>query len=134
MNILITVGLALIMGCGVARQTNEGLAPYRRITTILVANEGLDMIRVYDGMERIATVMSGRAKCVQLKSPERTFQLSFSILAGGGNRYFAPIQSFGSSSGWIWTIDGSLPTISTIRINVHDVCNPGGEGSIREIR
>lgn len=135
MRILAMVGLALmIMGCGAARQTNERSAPYRhQITTILIANVGQDVVRVYDDLGRIATVMSGRVKCVKVRNPQGSFQFSFSLLARR-NRYYAPTQNFGVGNGWVWRIDGNMPIQSTITIFWHDVCIPGSEGSIRDIR
>ena len=133
MHILLKVGLALIMGCGTARQMDEGLAPAREITTLLIVNEGMGTLRVYDDMGRIATVMSGRATCVEIISPDRNVSLSFNLV-GASQRFYSPLQSFSGINGWVWWIDYYLGVYSTTKLRPHDVCVPGGEGFVRDVR
>ena len=128
-----TLGLVLLLGCGITRPTPENLSPSQRVTTVLLVNEGSDVIRIYDNLGRIATIMPGRVRCVKLYNSSTNMQLSFSLV-GKHTRWYAVAQDFGGGRGWIWRINSQMPIQSTITIVSHYNCIPGAEGSIRDVR
>lgn len=126
-----TFGLVLLLGCGIVRSTQEDLS--RQVTTILLVNEALYVVDIYDDSGRIATIMPGRVKCVKLHTSYTNMQLSFSFV-GNNTRWYALAQDFGVRKAWIWRINSQMPVHSTITIVDHYHCIPGAEGSIRDVR
>jgi hypothetical protein len=118
--IFIVVGLAIIVGCGAARQgfTNNFA---RDDVYLLIVNDGYDLIKVYDDVGRIATIFSGQEECVRLRRSDEFVQFSFSALASK-TRWYAPSQNFSGRPGWIWTIDSRMASYSTIRIIAAEPC------------
>ena len=119
--IFIVVGLAVIVGCGAARQGTSSTNQAREAIYMLIVNDGYDDIKVYDDFSKVATISSGQSACVRLRSPHRTIQFSFSYLASSG-RWYAPRQNFSGSSGWEWTINSRMANNSRIRMNVAAPC------------
>ena len=119
--IFIVVGLAMIVGCGAARQGTISNNLARNDVYLLIVNDGYDQIKVYDDFGRIATIMSGRSKCVKLRNPERNVQFSFQALASR-TRWYTPKQNFSGRSGWRWTINSRMGNNSTIRMMWAEPC------------
>ena len=121
LKIFIVVGLAVIVGCGAARQGTITTNRTRDAVYMLIVNDGYDQIRVYDDFSRIATISSGQSACVRLRDPERSTQFSFSYITSR-KQWYAPTQSFAGSTGWVWTINSRMARNSTIRMNVAEPC------------
>ena len=120
-NILIVVGLAVIVGCGAARQGNRTENSARSAVYMLIINDGYDQIKVYDSFSKIATITSGRSACFRLRNPERSIQFSFSYITSR-KRWYAPEQHFAGRPGWVWTINSRMPVNSTIQMNIAEPC------------
>ena len=119
--IFIVVGLAVIVGCGAARQGTRNENPTRGAVYMLIVNEGYDQIRVYDNFSRIATLSSGQKACVRLKTPEIVTQFSFSYLASR-EKWYTPVQNFTGFSGWRWVINSRMPINSINRMMTVEPC------------
>ena len=90
-----------------------------------VQNTGIDVVRIYQGGRRIASVYPGQGECVRLRHANGTYnELSFGFLAGS-QRWPAAQTQFSEGTGWVWNINSNLPNHSEFDIYPSERCDLG---------
>ena len=118
---LILILLVTLAGCGAA-QHNE-VYPETYPNTMLIVNDGIDQIRVYENDGVGYTVPPSQARCIRLRNPYSA-QMSFSVLGQRG-RWYTPEQSYETDMGWLWVITPHNAAMSTTRIVEAEPCTIG---------
>jgi len=113
--------LVTIMGCNTHQY--EEVYPEHRFNTMLVINEGIDQIRVYEGNGVGYSIAPNQARCIPLRNSNSAV-MNFSILGQRG-KWYTPEQSYQSGQGWLWVINPSNAALSTTRIIESEPCNVG---------
>lgn len=91
----------VFLALGVACYAKTNLVSPDRIT-LLVSNEGLDVVKIYDPYGRIATVLPGHPECVVFT---RTYMGSVNFYIRAGNdEAVTPQIDPSTSKGWEITI------------------------------
>lgn len=99
----------LAAGCAErAASPYEAIGPDADGTTVLVQNTGIDPIAIYVQEEpaRLATVMPGRARCVNLRIVQDAQRLIAESI-GGGETTVSPLFAIRPGEGWVWTVGTS---------------------------
>ena len=127
LNIIMVLSMVVAVGCGAARTgTEDGLLQAE--PTLLIINQSIDMLRIYDHMGRIVTVSPGRTECVRFRNVQSVRRLSFTYV-GSFERWYTPEAPFDGYEGWVWRINTSQPALSTIDIMPTSRCEIGSHRS-----
>ncbi len=90
--------------------------------TLLVTNEGIGRLVVYDEQGRLVTVMPHEARCVPLRNPSKIQVLQYSI---EGQTYSTPSFDPLTDDGWRLDV-GTTPATDRVTLRPDDPCQPGG--------
>jgi len=124
--ILLLLTLLLVtLGCRSGQYYTQNAVgnPETYNSTMLIVNEGIDQVRVYDGIGIGYTVLPSQARCIRLNNPASS-QLSFAVFGQHG-RWYTPEQSYLSNGGWLWIINSTQAAMSTTRIMESEICQIG---------
>src|SRR3990172_3217273 len=130
-NGVLSFGLAGILSGCVQLGVNELHPDERRnsnYSTILVQNEGMDPVSIYD-YARIGSINPGQIACLRINYTSQQMQLSFRIM---GNKYFTQMfDPMSQTGGWYLRV-GRNPRIDAISLMPIEKCEIGR--IYREIR
>ena len=130
MRLVLLMALTIIIGCASNMQGGMDMGVGQKrdvgddIPTLLVVNQGIDVIRIYEGGRRIGTVYPGRSECILLRNHQTMRELSFGYLAGrASDRWYAAQTDFRQGQHWTWNINSNLHTFSEIDIYPTTKCD-----------
>lgn len=90
---------ATVAACYRARV--EGFAPATAGSTVVITNDGLSVMRIYDVTGYVGRVYPGETRCFRLRLTERSNALRAII---DGTSFTSPIFEPWAHGGWSWRI------------------------------
>lgn len=90
--------------------------------TLLVTNQGIDHLVVYDEQGRLVTLMPHESRCVRLRNPTKTQTLRYEI---EGQAYDTPRFDPATLDGWRLEV-GTTPGLDRLSLRpLSEPCSPG---------